>query len=152
MQFGAGLAVVHDSFRFQGERGCGAQPRSARTDFEAGVGAVEGFALLAGEQPGEFLGGAFDGVGCFEEDGGPARVTECRPCRLGCHGGGDCLLKVFEVVNGGLAHRFACCRVEDGLGRTGRGSDRGQKRIVAGWSGNFGGHDICPSGQVAGLV
>jgi hypothetical protein len=67
MQFGSCFAVVHDGFRFQGNGRGSAEPRGAGADFKTGVGPVQGFALLAGEQLGEFLGRAFNGIRCFQE-------------------------------------------------------------------------------------
>ena len=81
VQFGAGFAVVHHGFRVQGGGGGDAEPGGAGADLEAGVRAVERFALLAGEQAGEFLGGAFDGVGGPEERGGPGVVAQGGPRR-----------------------------------------------------------------------
>ena len=63
-------------------------------------GPVQRFALLAGEQVGEFLGGAFDGVGGLEERGGPGVVAQGGPRRLGGRGGGDRPLEVSTVCTG----------------------------------------------------
>ena len=111
VQFGAGFAVVHHGFRVQRGAGGGAEPGGAGADLEAGVRAVERLALLAGEQPGEFLGGAFDGVGGPEQRGGPGVVAQRRPGRLRGCGGGD---RRFEVLNG-VDRRFADGRAGGGV-------------------------------------
>ena len=97
VQFGAGFAVVHHGFGVQRRAGGDAEPGGAGADLEAGVRAVQRFALLAGEQAGEFLGGAFDGVGGLEQRGGPGVVAQRSPGRLrgGCGGDGG-----FEVLDG----------------------------------------------------
>ena len=116
VQFGVGFAVVDDGFRVQGCGGGGAEPGGAGADFEAGVGAVEGFALLAGEQAGEFFGGAFDGVGGLEERGGAGLVAQGGPGRLRRDGGGDRGLQVLDGVDRGLADHGAGGGVKDGPG------------------------------------
>ena len=114
MQFGAGFAVVHHGFGGQFGGGGGAEPGGAGADLEAGVGAVERFALLAGEQPGEFLGGAFDGVGGLEQRGGPGVVAQGGPRRLRGRGGGDRAFQVLNGVDRGLPDRLAGGGVKDG--------------------------------------
>ena len=103
VQFGAGLAVVHHGFRVQRRGGGRAEPGGAGADLEAGVGAVERLALLAGEQPGEFLGGAFDGVGGPEQRGGAGVVAQRGPGRLRGGRGGDGVLEVLDGVDRGFA-------------------------------------------------
>ena len=131
MQFGVRFAVVHHRFRFQRGGGGGPEPGGTGADFEAGVGAVEGFALLAGEQPGEFLGGAFDGVGCLEERGGPGVVAQGGPGRLRCSGGFDGALEVLDGVDRGFADDGAGGGVKDGPGFAGVRGDRGQQGVVS---------------------
>ena len=131
VQFGVGFAVVHHDFRVQRGGGGGAEPGGAGADFEAGVGAVQGFALLAGEQAGEFFGGAFDGVGCFEERGAPGLVAQRGPRRLGGRRGGDGLLQVRNGVHGGFADGGAGGGVKDGPGLAGVRGDRGQQGVVS---------------------
>ena len=104
MQLGVRFAVVHDHLGLEFGGGGGAEPGGAGADLEAGVGAVEGFALLAGEQLGEFLGGAFDGVGGLEQRGGPRVVAQGSPRRLGSLGCGYRSLQVFDGVDRGLAN------------------------------------------------
>ena len=130
MQFGAGFAVVHDGFRVQRGAGGGAQPGGAGADLEPCVRAVERLALLAGEQPGEFFGGAFDGVGGPQQGGAPGVVAQRRPGRLGGFGGGNCLLEVLDGVDRRFADDRAGGGVKDGPGFAGVRGDRGQKGIV----------------------
>jgi len=130
VQFGVRFAVVHNRFRFQKGGGGGAQPGGAGAHLKPGVGAVEGFALLAGEQPGEFLGGAFDGVGRLEERGGPDVVAQGRPGRLRRQGGGNRVLKVFNRVDRRLTNKGAGGGVQDGPGVAGVRGDRGQQGVV----------------------
>ncbi|CAH0270754.1 hypothetical protein SRABI83_03641 [Arthrobacter sp. Bi83] len=130
MQFCAGFAVVHDGFRLQRRSGGGAQPGGAGADFEAGVGAVQRLALLAGEQAGEFLGGAFDGVGSLQERGAPGVVAQRRPRRLGGRCGGNGLLQVLDAVDRRLTDCFSGGGVKDGPGFAGLRGDRGQQGIV----------------------
>ena len=132
MQFGVGFAVVHHGFGLEFGGGGGAEPGGAGADFEAGVGAVERLALLAGEQPGEFLGGAFDGVGGLEQRGGPGVVAQSGPRRLCGRGGGDRRFKVFHGVDRGLADRLPGGRVEDGPARlAGHCSNAGKQGVVS---------------------
>ena len=121
VQFGAGFAVVHDGFRLQGNVAAAREPGGAGADFEAGVGPVQGFSLLAGEQLGEFLGGAFDGVGCFEERGGPGVVAQGGPGGLGGNGSGDRGFEVFDGVHRGFADGLARGRVQNGAAALARG-------------------------------
>ena len=114
MEFGVGFAVVDDHFGFEFGGGGVAEPGGAGADFEAGVGAVEGFALLAGEQLGEFLGGAFDGVGGLEQYGGPGVVAQCGPAGLGGDGRDDGGLEVFNGVDRRLADDAAGGGVKNG--------------------------------------
>ena len=130
VQFGAGFAVVHHGFGVQRRGGGGAQPGGAGADLEAGVRAVERLALLAGEQPGEFLGGAFDGVGGLQQRGGPGVVAQRGPGRLRGCGGGDGLLEVLDGVDRGFADRLPGGRVKDRPGLTGHRGDRGEKGVV----------------------
>jgi hypothetical protein len=129
VQFGVGFAVVDDDFGFEFGGGGVAEPGGAGADFEAGVGAVEGFALLAGEQLGEFLGGAFDGVGGLEQRGGPGVVAQGSPRGLGGLGGGYRALEVFNGVDRRLADDAAGGRIENGpavlAGRGGNGREEG---------------------------
>lgn len=125
MQFGAGLAVIDEGFGLQRCAGRGAQPGRAGAHFEAGVRAVQRFALLAGKQLGEFLCVGLDGVGCFQECCGPGLVPKRCPCRLGGQGIVDGVLKVRDGVDGCFADGFACGGVEDGPGGDGvLGQDR----------------------------
>ena len=96
VQFGVGFAVVHHGLRGQFGRGGGAQPGGAGADLEAGVGAVERLALLPGEQHGQCLGGAFDGVGRPEQRGAAGFVAQGGPSRLGGGGGGDGAFQVLQ--------------------------------------------------------
>ena len=130
MQLGVGFAVVDDGLRVQRGAGGGAQPGGAGADLEAGVGAVERLALLAGEQLGECLGGAFDGVGGPEQGGAPGVVAQRRPGRLGGCGGGDCVLEVLDGVDRRFADDLAGGGVKDGPGFAGVRGDRGEKGIV----------------------
>ena len=114
VQFGVGFAVVHHSFRIERRGGGSAKPGGAGTDFEAGVGAVERLALLAGEEPGEFFGGAFDGVGCFHERSGPGVVAQGSPGGLRGSGGGDGGFEVLDRVNTCFSDSLARCRVKNG--------------------------------------
>ena len=130
VQLGVGLAVVDHGLRLERGGGGGAQPGGAGADLEAGVRAVERLALFAGEQRGEFLGGAFDGVGGLEQGRGPGVVAQRGPGRLRGLCGGDGLLQVLDGVDRSLPDRFAGGRVQDGPGRTGGRGDRGEKGVV----------------------
>ena len=83
VQFGVRFAVVHQGLSFQGCGGGRAEPGDTATDFETGVPAVQWLTLLAGEQMGEFFGGALDGVGRLEQRGAPGRRGRGKPM-LGC--------------------------------------------------------------------
>lgn len=70
--------------------------------------------MFAGEQAGEFFGGAFDGVCRPEERGGPGVVAQSGPRRLGYLGGGDRAFEVVDRVNRGLADNGARGGVDNG--------------------------------------
>ena len=130
VQFGAGFAVVHHGFGVQRRAGGGAEPGGAGADLEAGVGAVERFALLAGEQAGEFLGGAFDGVGGLEQRGGPGVVAQRGPRRLRGRGGGDGGSRSWTVWTGASPTGCPGGGVKDGPGFAGVRGDRGEQGVV----------------------
>ena len=116
VQLGAAALVVDQDLRLELEGRGGAQPGRARADLEAGVGAVQRLALLAGEQHRERLGACLDGVGGFQERGGPGLVAQGSPCRLSGPGCVDGVLEVCDCVYRCFADRLSGGRVEDGAG------------------------------------
>src|SRR5690606_37270422 len=83
VELGGGAAVVVDEDLGLEEEGGGrAQPGGTGADLEAGVGAVERLALLAGEELGEGLGVGLDGVGRAAEQLAALLVAAGGPLRL----------------------------------------------------------------------
>src|SRR5690606_2086685 len=111
------------------EGGGRAQPGGTGADLEAGVGAVERLALLAGEELGEGLGVGLDGVGRAAEQLAALLVAAGGPLRLDPTGRRDGGVEVRGGVLGRVADELTGGRVED-LPTTG-GDDGGEQPLVA---------------------
>jgi hypothetical protein len=83
---------------------------------------------------GEFLGGAFDGVGCLQERSGPALVAEGCPCRLGCNSSGNHVFQVVEAVDGRFAYSLTCRGIKNGPAGAGR-RDNGREECIVSFQG-----------------
>src|SRR5699024_5553127 len=112
-EFGVGLTVLDDDLGVELEGRVRAQPRGAGPDFETRIGPVERFALFAGEQLGQRLGGGFDRIG-----GGIEAVAALLrglpgPFRLGPPSGGDCRIYLCRAALTGASDDLACSRIAD---------------------------------------
>jgi len=103
------VLVVDEHLRLEHRGGVGAQPGRARTDLEAGVGAVQRLALFAREQAGQWFGVRVDRVGV---GGAPRRSGvlsfSAAAARLGLSGRARVLPTGERMPS--------CCGLEEGRG------------------------------------
>lgn len=112
-QLGVQVLVVDEHLRLEHRGGVGAQPGRARTDLEAGVGAVQRLALFAREQAGQWFGVRVDRVGGGDQQARALFVAERLPAGLRGLGTGDRGVEVVGALHGHATDDLAGGGVED---------------------------------------